>query len=183
MLKSFPFPAPLSPQKDAGPVVNEVADSTLCWNYLPGAHCVAGPPRQDWHCLLLYRTPRYNQCRLKVPKDGPPQCLACLPVLEEEDGSSIIWAWFFLLMRHSQLHLRGHHCSASPPDPTNCDTVSQLSPVWRCSSPRQCLQGFWKRWVSLLASVPLVEWDLSGSEVPGPLARESCLPHGLRWVP
>lgn len=46
----------------------------------------------------FYCTLRYNQSRLKVPKDGPPQCLACLPVLGED--SSIIWAWFFLLTHH-----------------------------------------------------------------------------------
>ena len=88
MLKSFPFPTPLSPQKDTGPVVNEVADSTLCWDYLRGACCGVGPPRRCSHSLLLYCTLRYNQSRLTVPEDGPPQCLACLPVLGED--SSVI---------------------------------------------------------------------------------------------
>ena len=104
MLKYFPFPTPLSPQKDTGPVVNEVADSILCWNYLPGAHCGVGPLKQCWPCLLLHCTSRYNQSRLKVPKDGPPQCLACLPVLEEDNGSAI-WAWFFLLICHSHSYI------------------------------------------------------------------------------
>lgn len=65
---------------------------------------------------LLYL--RYNQSRLKVPKDGPPQCLACLPVLGETAHhlSSVFPAHPPL----TELHLVGGQCcSASPPDLTS----------------------------------------------------------------
>lgn len=180
MLKSFPFPTPLSPQKDTGPVVNEVADSTLCWNYLRGACCGLGPPRRCWHCLLLYCTLRYNQSRLKVPKDGPPQCLACLPVLGED--SSIIWAWFFLLTHHSQSYiwevsavlqvLLTSPAATSFPSSLWFGGTAVLNNVSRASGEDGL--AFWLQchWWSRTF------WD----QFPGPLARESCPLHELRRV-
>lgn len=70
-------------------------------SWLPSAETTslgAGPPRKCWHCPLLQHTPRFNESRLKVFMDGPPQELVCLPVLGEEDGSSAGPSLIFLFI-------------------------------------------------------------------------------------